>query len=283
MKNVCVDIGGTNIRIALFENDKIVAKEKYPISHKDYKIAMNQIIAFCEKYNALKLAICFPGIADYDTGTILKATNLPEWENISLKSYLYNNSKITEIICTRDSSAMALANHFYFKQNINNITQFFTISTGFGAGLIMNNKIYEGANKKAQIVYKAPWSSVDGITEIGKICSGNGMSNYAKYLDQNWTSKEIFNNYKSLPIAKQIINYAIEALSKAICSSAVLINPNLFVFGGAIARENKWFIDAAINKAKSFLDPVNYQNVNFKTEELNDDSALIGLNHLLNK
>ncbi|WP_036436807.1 ROK family protein [Mycoplasma elephantis] len=270
MKCACIDIGGTNLRIAMFQDNQIKLKEKY------------LIISFCEKNKISKIAMCFPGIADYENGIILKSTNLPKWQNVSLKNYILNNSKIKKVLCARDSSAMAIANHFYFKQNKNDITQFFTISTGFGAGLIINNKIFYGANNKAQIVYNSPWSSVYNKQEMYKVCSGNGIKKRCQELNINLEPQDIFKKYDTNLEIKQIIDDAIEALSKAICSSIVLINPNLFVFGGSISRKNKWFINKAIEKTKLYLGEFMLKNVTFKIEELDDDSALIGLNFLIN-
>ncbi|WP_027334278.1 ROK family protein [Mycoplasma elephantis] len=289
-KFAAVDIGGTNVRFATFDkNEKIKDKLRFDVDVNDYKKTLNKIIELINKYEIDAIGMDFPGPADYKKGIAICLPNLISWNGHNLKEYLLNNCKrLKKVECDNDANVMGLANHYYFKRGINDVTQFYTLSTGFGAGLIINNKIYTGAYGLAQEIARAPWGSVyDEKTyhllpySAELYVSGTGISLRAKTKNKNWSTKEVFANYENDNIAKQVIDEGIDTLARTISSSMALLNPNLFVFGGAVARYNKWFVEKAIEKAKEITEPTHFKNVEFKFEELGDDSALYGLYYLI--
>ncbi|UWV94397.1 ROK family protein [Mycoplasmopsis cynos] len=68
------------------------------------------------------------------------------WKNFDVKQYLLKNTQIKDIVFENDANVILLINHVYYKKNLNDVSQFYTISTGFGSGLIINNKIFHGNN-----------------------------------------------------------------------------------------------------------------------------------------
>ncbi|WP_027121468.1 ROK family protein [Mycoplasma leonicaptivi] len=290
-KYATIDVGGTNTRFALFnELGQIILKEKtqtdYLDAHKTSQWIKDQIL----KHNIEYLALCIPGPSDYKNGIILKSPNLGgSWVNFDLKSFLLDKTKIKHIIFENDANAMALANHKNFKQSKDSISQFFTISTGFGAGLIINDQIYHGNNYYAQEIAQIPLSKsgFDGEHRLKNQyalelhCSGSGIETKAKFLKVANNAKEVFEkaNLGDLK-AQEIVKQAQEALTNVFATSAGILAPHNFFIGGSLGLAQKEFVKQAFEKAKEISDFNHFNNIHLYFDNLGDDSALIGLYYL---
>lgn len=288
-KIAAVDIGGTNTRFALFEGEKIVLSERFSTDPQDWKKTLDEIVELCNLHKVEALGLCFPGPADYKVGNIIVTPNLPGWSNLNIKEYILKNSKtVKKIECENDANVMGLANHYYFGKGKEDVTQFFTISTGLGAGLVIDNKVFVGAHGLAQEIARAPLGSVyDAQTyhlqpfSAELYASGAGLVLRAKTKGLELETKEIFEKYSTNEICRTVIDEGIDTLARTISASMAFLNPNLFVFGGSVARKNPWFVEQAIQKAKIYTTREHFENVEFKFEELGDNSALFGLYYLV--
>ncbi|ADE19777.1 ROK family protein [Mycoplasma crocodyli] len=293
-KIAAVDIGGTNTRFALFDqNGKIKLKEKTSSSFDDSHLTCNWILELVNKYNIEHLALCIPGPSDYEKGLIINPPNLRgSWLNFDMKSYLLKNSKLKTIIFENDANAMALSNHREYKIDKNKVSQFYTISTGFGSGLIINDSIYHGKNYLAQEVAQIPVCSksfelthhMRNNYALELHCSGKGLEVKAKALKIANSTQEVFELAKSgNKDAIELLNTAVDTLARMIAINAGMLAPHNYFIGGSVALNNKWFIDQAVEKAKIMSDPIHLNGVNFYYDKNGDDSALYGLYHLIQK
>ncbi|TNK82260.1 glucokinase [Mycoplasmopsis pullorum] len=288
-KYAVVDIGGTNTRFALVKDLKVIHKERFNTDANDPIKTLSNLVKLIEKHGITSLALCIPGPADYDNGIVLHSPNLAGWSNFNVKKFLLENTKINKIVFENDANAMALANHYRFKQSDKDITQFFTVSTGFGAGLVINNQIFSGFNHLGQEIAYIP---LGDKKEFGLhlpalsaelFVGGNGIvKRYEYYSQQKKTTKEIFDLAENNdPLAQQIINEGIDVLAKTIATTLAFINPSVIAFGGSISLKNKSFVQKAIQKAAEYTEENQYKSVRFVFDEHGDDSALIGLDLLI--
>lgn len=288
-KKIVIDIGGTNTRVALMDHN--YKKDDHISFNTDINNAektFSKIVDFINKYpKIVDVGISAPGPTDYKKGIFGEPVNV-KWKGFNFFKFIKENTHIKNIKSDNDANLMALANHKYFKRGENDVTQFFTVSTGLGAGLIINNEIWHGTNEAAQEVAALPvaWIKKSGkeLSEgaLELFSSGSGIKFWGtKYGFKS--TKEIFLSYKTSKKVQEIINNGIETLANAIATTASLINPNLFVFDGSVARHNKWYIEKAVKLSKTRMFKDQYENVEFKISELGDDSALVGAYELLNK
>lgn len=282
-----IDIGGTNVRFALFKNNKIVEKFRFATDVNYYEQTLDKIIDLAKNFDVKAIALCIPGPANYEKGIILSSPNLIGWNGVNVKNYLLNNSDIEYAVFENDANVMALANHHYFKNDAKGVTQFFTISTGFGAGLIIENKIFRGSNGLGQEIAQAPLAK--SKTERFHLnpyaaelfVSGTGMTLRASIVGDEIEAKDILAMYKTNSEMRKIVSGTIETLARAIAISIAFMNPNLMVFGGSVATHNYWFVEKAIEKAKKLCDTNQFNAVRFEMDKMGDDSALFGLNILI--
>lgn len=287
-----VDIGGTNTRFALFDKKgKIELKEKTLTSFDNSKETCDWIIARIKKYNVNYMGLCIPGPSDYENGFIINPPNLRgTWLNFNMKEYLLKNSSLQDVVFENDANVMALSNHYENNKTSSDITQFYTISTGFGSGLVINNKVYHGNRYYAQEIAQIPvaLSNFAGTHHFNNNyalelhCSGRGIGIKASHLKLASNAKKVFELAKNGNLkAIMLIQEAKETLARLIAINAGIIAPTGFYFGGSVALNNKDFILDAIDLAKKISDPVHFKNVEFNFDKNGDDSALYGLYYLL--
>lgn len=283
-----IDIGGTNTRFAIFSDNKITKKIKFATDVINYKKILDKILDLVSQYKINAIALCIPGPADYQKGIILSSPNLIGWNGINIKEYLLNNSKLEYAIFENDANAMAFANHIFYKNTKKGVTQFYTISTGFGAGLVINNKIFHGANGFGQEIAHIPTSKIfnkkhhlnNYAAEL--FISGTGMSLRAKDKNLEQTEpKNIIALSQEDKGYKQIVSDCIDTLARTISITIGILNPNLMVFGGSIAEYNFWIIQKAIKKAKQWTNKDQWEAIKFEKDPFGDDSALFGLYYLI--
>ncbi|MGZ9432081.1 ROK family protein [Mycoplasma sp. 613B] len=288
-KFATVDIGGTNVRFALIKEHKITKKIKFQTNTTNWQETLDKIVKLINRYEINKLAVCIPGPANYKDGIIFNTPNLKGWKNLNVKKYLLNNTKLEKIVFENDANAMALANHHFYNQNKEDITQFFTISTGFGAGLVINNQIYTGVNHLGQEIARIPLGEpLFSTFHLSKYAaelfvSGTGFALRASQLkDKKVEAKEVLENYNKDETFEIIYNESVITLAKTIATFIGILAPNLIVFGGSVTHKNSFFVKEAIKMAKTLCDKQQFKQVKFKFDKLKDNSALIGLSYLLN-
>lgn len=288
MKKATIDIGGTNTRFAIFEDNKIVFKEKFLTNKNNYKETLDKLIELINFHNIENLALCIPGPANYKDGIVYETPNLPSWTNLDVKNYLLSRAKINKIIFQNDANAMAYAAHKKYNDAENGYTQFFTISTGFGAGLVIEDKIINGFNFQAQEIAKMPTGNkLDNYYHLSPYAaelyvSGTGFELQAKSQGLQKRAKEVLDDYHlGINYAVKIVENAIEALAKTMACSCALINPNLIVIGGTVAQNAPFIIQKAFVKLKEYVWKTQYDNLKLVIDDSGDDLALMGLDLLL--
>ena len=274
---VCIDIGGTNTRVSQIEDGKILKTFKFN-TFQEFDKEIKEIVTTIKKIeiDVKGISISAPGPANYETGKFGWLPNLQEWENENIITSLKDEFKDIKIIANNDANLMALAHHNYF-DNKDGITQFFTVSTGLGMGLIIDNKIFKGFNGAAQEVANAPLAfSHESGKNLGKgsleyFASGSGIA-----LRTKMDTRDAFEKYGKNDKVKQIIDEGIETLANAIATSAAFINPNLMIFDGSVARNNRWYVERAFSIAKDRMMKEQAQVLKMNFAEIGDDAALIG-------
>jgi len=154
---VGVDLGGTKILTALADLEgNIIAKCKVPTEAKQGK---DRIFANIKKtiYNVLEeakvdmkavkgIGLGSPGPLDVKTGVIVNPPNL-DLENVDVLAELSEFQ--VPVFLENDANAATLAEKYFgVGKGVSDLI-YITISTGIGAGVIINNKIVHGVSSGA--------------------------------------------------------------------------------------------------------------------------------------
>ena len=186
------------------------------------------------------IGISCGGPLDNISGVILSPPNLPGWDCVKICDRFENKYKIKSIL-ENDANACALAEWKFGAgkdKNLKNVI-FLTFGTGFGAGLILDGKLYAGTNGMAGEIGHIR-AAADGPVGYGKagsfegFCSGGGI---AQMSDSGGSAKDIAEAAKSGDEkALEIYKTSGEYLGFALSVLIDLLNPEMIIIGSIFAR-----------------------------------------------
>jgi len=290
MKTLGMDIGGTNIKYGVVQNDlnnEIIYKNSIRTEVAKGKVfvvgKIASIIERCKNdYNINSIGIGIAGLVDYQRGFVLESPNLPDWKDINLK----NELKVVDLPIFIDNDANCFAYGEYLLRNDRTIRNLIgiTLGTGIGGGLIINGKLYHG--------------SYGFAAEIGHIkvvpdgrrcnCGQNGcLEAYSSGFAIEKKSKEIFGEkievsklykmaLKDNRNAIKIFNEAFEKLG-IVCAGLInLLNPDIIVLGGGLSNMRDFLLIPVKNVVQKNCYEKLYKKVRIEVSKSDMDSAIIG-------
>jgi len=151
-----IDVGGTNIKAGVVNHDGYVLAETHlptdaaagpqqgvQTIKKLAEIALEQ--AALEMQQIMGVGLATPGTMDIPSGMLLDPPNLPGWENFPIRQQVEETLN-KQTILQNDANAAAYAEFWIGAgQHVNSLVMF-TLGTGIGGGIIINDMIVEGAH-----------------------------------------------------------------------------------------------------------------------------------------
>jgi glucokinase len=193
---VGIDIGGTKLATVVADDSgKILSKVRRPTrADKGPEYAIQLLFemvyetiaqAGLEQEAILAIGVSCGGPLDTKTGVVYSPPNLPGWDAFPLKVQLESEFKIPAII-ENDANASALAEYRFGGGRGYDAILYMTMSTGIGGGIVIDGKIYHGANDSAGEVghqILLPDGPLCGCGKRGcleALCSGPAIARRAK-------------------------------------------------------------------------------------------------------
>lgn len=187
-----VDFGGTHLRAALVnEHGEILEQVKQETrAQLGPERVIDRIAAAVQDMArhladgdspVLGIGVVAPGPLDPFKGIILKAPNLPGWEDIPLASELRERTGLP-VWAGNDANLAALAEHRYGQGRGLTDLIYLTVSTGIGSGMIINNRLllgYQGLAGEAGHVQVIPDGPLCGCGNRGCVESVASGTNIA--------------------------------------------------------------------------------------------------------
>ena len=291
-KYLGIDIGGTNIKYGVIEDNEIIYKNSTKsevAKRKEFVInKIASIIDKCKKEFSIDgVGIGIAGLIDAKNGIVFEAPNLPDWKDVNLKNELKEIN--LPVAIDNDANCFALGEYILRKdEEVKNLIGI-TLGTGIGGGLILNGKIYHG--------------SYGFASEIGHIkvvpngrrcnCGQNGcLEAYSSATAIEKMSKEKYGEkicvhklYKmALSGDKNSIEIFKDAFEKLgiVCAGLVnLLNPDIIVFGGGLSNM-KDFLLIPVKKViqKNCYEKL-FKRVRIEVSKFGDETAIVGAINLV--
>ena len=189
------DIGGTKCAVCTGEeiNGELFIRDKRIIP-ADRSIAPYEMIdRMCALAEEMTdsfdvIGISCGGPLDSRKGIIMSPPNLPGWDDIRIVDYLKNKYR-NSVYLENDANACAVAEWKYGAGKGAKNMIFMTFGTGLGAGLILDGKLYRGANDMAG---EAGHIRINDFGPVGYgkagsfegFCSGGGIAQLGRIYAQ---------------------------------------------------------------------------------------------------
>ena len=258
-----LDIGGTKTAVVVgTARGEIRRRKQFPtMPERGFQAVFEELSASVrealsgspERVEAISVSIGGP--LNVLEGIIQSPPNLPGWDNIPLKRLLKEQFAIP-VYVEHDGNAGALAEFYFGAGKGHRNIVFLTMGTGFGAGLILNGKLYRGTNDTAGEIGHIR------IAEDGPLCygkagslegfgSGTGMATLAHMMfPRIWgETTNIMDVYtlftQGSSEARQVFERAAFSLGRAFAMLADLLNPECIILGGLGMRIGDAFLPKA--------------------------------------
>jgi glucokinase len=271
-----VDLGGTNIRAGIRENDTITDRKQISLAEKDSLAStlhqLKELIRPLVSPAVRGIGIAVPSIVDVERGVVYNVVNIPSWERVELKGILEEAFQV-EVQVENDANCFALGEHLHGKAKGFKTVVGITLGTGVGSGLILNGKIYGGSNGGAGEVGYLNYRDKDFEFYGGSFFFADVHHTSALEIYQFARSGD----EKALSIWKEYGTH----IGDLIKSVVYAYDPEAIVFGGSIANAYEFFEPSMRQTILAkFYFPGSMQKLKiFKSE--NENITLLGASALV--
>ncbi|SDL39848.1 glucokinase [Clostridium cochlearium] len=300
---VGIDLGGTTISggVLDYQGNIIFRNTIDTKSELGEKIVLKRIIKIIEnvieeskvlKDSIKGIGIGSPGPLDIDKGVIITNTNLP-FRNFNIVDQIKNHFKIP-VYLDNDANAAAVGEYKFGAGKGSRNMIFITVSTGIGAGAILNGNIYRGSSYNAleighmTLKKDGPMCNCGNFGCAEALASGTAIAKKARMeLDRGKDSSlKKFNKLSAYNVfqeaqngdklAKEIIDEALEYLGICVSNVITTFDPDTIVIGGGVSKAGSIVFDKINQVVKKRCFEAMWQNTKIVKALLLEDSGIIG-------
>ncbi len=247
-----VDLGGTNVRVGKVQNNRLEKHFSRAVSSNEAEnIVIQEIFSSIDLVfdnDAAGIGIGVPSVVDVEKGIVYTVENIPSWKEVYLKDQLESKYGVPAYI-NNDANCFALGESYFGKGRGFKDIVALTIGTGMGAGIIINNKLYNGINCGAgefgNILYK------DHNLEY--YCSGQLFLRECGVGGDVICERAEKGDKDALALLEQLGS----DLGNAIQTILYALDPEIIIFGGSVSKAFPFFEKSMRENMKSFV----YQHV----------------------
>lgn len=300
---IAVDLGGTKIGCALTDlNGKILVENTIPTNAQGgEQEVLKRMFSIIEKIleesgkgtDEIKaIGIGAPGPLDSNKGVILETPNLP-FENFQIVKHIEDKFKVKTYL-ENDANAAAIGEYLFGAGKGTSNMVYITVSTGIGAGAIINGKIYRGTTCNAlelghaTILPDGPRCNCGNLGCLEVLASGTAIAREAnKALElgadsslkhyEKVTSYEVFKE-ASLgdKLAVDIIDKALGYLGIGVANAITTLDPEKVIIGGGVAMAGDVLFDKVRKIVKQRCFKVLNESCEIVQAALKTKSGIVG-------
>ncbi len=295
---VGVDIGGSNLRLALAGTDGLIIS-RWAASTVGVRDPNVVVASICTGVDALlrdaslprtmlrSIAAGAPGATDVTRGMVIATSYLMGWQNVPLQALLEAALGVPAAI-DNDVNAAALGESWLGSGKGVSDFVFLGLGTGVGAGVVLNNRLFHGSSWMAgEIGYMLVPGTPEAPVQSGSpgalesIIGGEGIkmqwrqgwSATSTTLPETLLATEIFDAAGTGDtLAQTVLERSARILSYAIYNMSLILNCPLFILGGSVGMHPA--LCAAVREA---LETRREQvSVEVKSSTLGTEAQLMG-------
>lgn len=311
-----IDLGGTKIYTVL-GNEKGLVLHRVTIktlagSGPEYVI--NQMVQSVRDVLAVSpykpedldgVGVCAAGFFNWKKRLLVHSPNLSGWCNVDLEKELAGHFGLP-VLAENDANAAAFGEARSGAGRGRREMIYITVSTGIGAGLILNGGIYRGASgfagEAGHMVVKndGPLCGCGRSGCLETIASGTALARAANeavslgrktYLSElsaggrkKLTSRDVFTAAEAGDeTAKEILAEATHYLGVALVNLVNVMNPEAIVIGGGVAEAGDVLLAPLREAITAKAIPAAASDVVLLKAQLGVEAGVIGMLHLLSE
>lgn len=303
-----IDVGGTNIKIGLFDPELRLISKTSITTDADMgpDIVINNMARTVEELiskaglaleDIVAVGIGTPGPAKYSEGIIIRSTNMPKFKNVPICKML--NEKLgAPVVFDNDANVACWGEYTVGAgKGVKDIV-FFTLGTGIGGGIVSDGELVHGCDENGaelghMIIYpdgrrcncgqkgcvEAYASAENTARRATEAIEGGAESSLKKLLDEKGkiTSKDVYTHLAAGDkLAKEITDGTAKALAITCINMLHTTEPKRIIFSGGMIAAG----DILLNRIKYFFDEhiwtLKKETVEICFATLGEDTGIIG-------
>jgi len=311
------DLGGTKLSVGLVRRDGSLLDKETVYDHADKTEGQTvDAIGACldsllerrglGKENLLGLGVGFAGHLRFKQGVVITTSN---FRNFKMKNYPLRDEIQKRVglrvVLDNDANAQGFAEYSFGAGRDFPGIIFLTISTGIGAGIILDGKVYRGMTGTAGEVGHTivnPQSDIRcGCGNYGCLMShacglslprlvekklAAGMettlpldgANLRGTIDGRWIGRGLERND---PLCLQVVQECADYIGIGLYNLFQIFNPPAFVLGGGLLHWGDIYLGRIVDKFYALAGDMLYDDIAIRTAALGDEAGLVGAAALL--
>jgi glucokinase len=306
---IAVDLGGTNVRAALFDGADSAIHKRIKVPTEAAKGAGTVLDNICRAVQEVMPAdrdsvggvgIGVPGPCDPFRGIVLQAPNIPGWENFPVVRRLTNRLQIP-VYLGNDANLAALGEWKFGAGQGTSDLVYLTISTGIGGGVVCGGRLLVGLHGLAaelghvHIIPDGPPCACGGRGHLEAVSAGPAIARRAReLLESGKTSPRLLELAggqagaitaehvgiaagEGDKLALAVFAEAGSYIGLAIADFLVTFNPGVVVLGGGVSQVGEILLGPVRQAAQKYaMNPGYLQDLVITVAKLGDDAGLFG-------
>jgi glucokinase len=298
---VGVDLGGTRIRAALFDQNLNILKRVETLTQADEGLdsvlerikAQIQAVIPDDPSQVLGIGVSAPGPLNPEIGVLYRPVNLQGWENVPLGDILHNTFGLPVYI-GNDANLAALAEATLGAGKGFRHLIYITVSTGIGSGIIVDGKLLLGNKGMAGEAGHMIMLVEDRVSSLEDEAAGPDMSLQAQKrkkagalsIISDMVNKDLSKITGSIVgdaaqngdhLALEIITRSGTIIGLGIVTLLHLFSPEIIIIGGGVAKLGD-LIFKPMYKAieQNVIDDAYYKDLIIMDPALGEDVSIFG-------
>lgn len=262
-----VDLGGTKIFTVIADQKlNILARQRIKTpADQSAGILIKEMVQSvldalqsvgAEKSDLEAVGVCAPGFFDWQDRILLDSPNLPYLNNVPLEKVIGEELQVP-VVAENDANAAALGEARFGAGKGSKDVVFVTVSTGIGAGLVLDGKLYRGSRGFSgeighmAVKWDGPLCGCGRRGCLEAVSSGTAIARSAKEAvlagektiltalaeKKEISAKDIFAAAAAKdPVAEKIVEEATHYLGIGFVNTVNMLNPAVLVVGGGVAE-----------------------------------------------
>jgi glucokinase len=236
---IAIDIGGTKTSAALIDennDDAFLEHATWP-SPRLADEAIEQIVTTCAAWTqqASRAGISFGGPFDFSTQTCIRSMHTEGWDGVELSACLQRELGI-DVITDNDANVAALGEYSETETQQRDPMLYVTVSTGVGAGIVVDGVLLRGAHSLAGELGHLPIGHDKACNCGQQGCLERAVSGYWIERDYGQPAEQ----YLQDPHQHAVW---ITDVAQGIWSATMLLDPAVIVVGGGMTAQGDRLVE----------------------------------------
>ncbi|MBI4875671.1 MAG: ROK family protein [Acidobacteria bacterium] len=274
MHTLAIDIGGTKFSMAAFEGERLARRESRATDRqggREWMLAqIAEIGAGWQRQTRFdRCGIGFGGPVDFERQRVALSTHVGGWQDFAFPAWVESTLGLAAVM-DNDANAGALGEAVYGAGRGARPLFYMTLSTGIGGGIVLDDKVYRGADSYAGEIGHLT------IRPGGPECLCGARGCFERVCSGLWLEREHGRPARELLREEAFVERYVADLALGLKAAIMLLNPARVVIGGGISKAGEALFGPLRRELRRQITAWSRARIEIHPAALGDDSVLYG-------